>query len=275
MPRSDKSPGNDGTIAGARSGIRKAAPDRRSSSHAGTGSEGVILYGTHAAAEALQNPERKVRAAYLSENMAGAFSPLCEARGLTPQIEPVKRIAIHAPPGAVHQGVVLVAEPLTPVGLQDAGITGPFVLLDRVTDPHNIGAIIRSAAAFNVSALVTTKRFSPEATGVLAKTASGGLEHVPWARETNLVQAMNTLKARGVTLIGLDGGAETPLHEIDATGPFGLVLGAEDKGLRQKTATHCDMLARLALPGPIRSLNVSNAAAIALALMCFNAAGAR
>ena len=267
MARNQNAAGKDTEPAPTRGEREHTRSSLRRPSYSRPESETVILYGTHAAAEALQNPARTVHAAYLSENMAVEFTPFCEARGLVPQVGPVKKIADHAPPGAVHQGVVLIAEPLPPVSLEDVDINGPFVILDRVTDPHNIGAIIRSAAAFNASALVTTKRFSPEATGVLAKAASGGLEHVPWARETNLSRAMDALKTRGVTLIGLDGAAEATLNEVDAEGPIGLVLGAEDKGLRRKTAEHCDFLARLALPGPIRSLNVSNAAAIALAAL--------
>lgn len=268
MARDQNATGKDAVFAPAKGSRQSGHRGKRGPSYLRTENETVILYGTHAAAAALQNPARAVRAAYLSENMAGEFTSLCRARGLSPQIEPVKKIAGQAPPGAVHQGVVVIAEPLPQIDLEDVAITGPFVILDRVTDPHNIGAIIRSAAAFDASALVTTKRFSPEATGVLAKAASGGLEHVPWARETNLSRAMDALKARGVTLIGLDGAAETPLGDVKCEGPIGLVLGAEDKGLRQKTAEYCDHLAHLALPGPIRSLNVSNAAAIGLATLC-------
>jgi 23S rRNA (guanosine2251-2'-O)-methyltransferase len=139
------------------------------------------------------------------------------------------------------------------------------VLLDQVTDPHNVGAIMRSCAAFAVTALVATARHSPEASGVLLKAASGAYEHVPFVKITNLSRGMEELRSYGFRLIGLDSEAETRLATVDKAPPLGLVLGAEGKGLRQLTKQTCDVVARLDLPGVIQSLNVSNAAAIALA----------
>jgi 23S rRNA (guanosine2251-2'-O)-methyltransferase len=137
-------------------------------------------------------------------------------------------------------------------------------VLDQITDPHNVGAILRSAAAFAVGAIVTTARHSPEATGVLAKSASGALELVPLVTVQNLARGMEDLRQRGFQLVGLDSGGETDLADLKLRAPLALVLGAEGKGLRQLTKTTCDQLARLDLPGEIKSLNVSNAAALAL-----------
>jgi 23S rRNA (guanosine2251-2'-O)-methyltransferase len=138
------------------------------------------------------------------------------------------------------------------------------LVLDQITDPHNFGAIVRSAAAFAVSAIVTTARHSPEATGVLAKSASGGLEYVPIVLVQNLARAMNELKVRGFLLVGLDEAGEINLADAPLKAPLALVMGAEGKGLRALTRETCDLLARLNLPGQIKSLNVSNAAAVAL-----------
>ncbi|MBL8908051.1 MAG: 23S rRNA (guanosine(2251)-2'-O)-methyltransferase RlmB, partial [Rhizobiales bacterium] len=166
---------------------------------------------------------------------------------------------------AVHQGVVLKAKPLNQPRLDQIPRKGIVVMLDQVTDPHNVGAIMRSCAAFAVTALVATARHSPEASGVLLKAASGAYEHVPFVKITNLARGMEELRSYGFRLVGLDSEAETRLAEVDKTPPLVLVLGAEGKGLRQLTRQTCDIVARLDLPGSIQSLNVSNAAAIALA----------
>ena len=161
---------------------------------------------------------------------------------------------------------MLEARPLAPIDVSELPPRGLVVVLDQITDPHNVGAILRTAAAFAVDALVTTERHSPEFSGALAKSASGGLEHVPVCTVTNLARALAEMGDMGYLRVGLDSEAPAPLEAIPLARPLALVLGAEDKGLRRLTRERCDALARLDLPGAIKSLNVSNAAAIALAL---------
>jgi 23S rRNA (guanosine2251-2'-O)-methyltransferase len=158
------------------------------------------------------------------------------------------------------------ADPLPAPGLEDIAPAGVVLVLDQITDPHNVGAIARSAAAFAVSAIVTTARHSPEATGVLAKSASGALEYVPLVAVTNLARALAALKDRGYLVVGLDSSGDVNFADAPLRAPLALVLGAEGKGLRQLTLATCDQVARLDLPGKIKSLNVSNAAALALYL---------
>lgn len=172
------------------------------------------------------------------------------------------------PNDAPHQGVVIEAEPLEEVWLDDllqgAGERAVLLVLDQVTDPHNAGAILRSAAAFGAIGIVTQDRHSPPESGVVAKAASGALERVPWARVVNLARALDDIAEAGFWRIGLTGNAETDLK--DALGPprVALVLGAEGPGLRPNTREHCDALARLPISDAVESLNVSNAAAVAL-----------
>jgi 23S rRNA (guanosine2251-2'-O)-methyltransferase len=156
------------------------------------------------------------------------------------------------------------ADPLDAPDLSDLAEEGIVLVLDQITDPHNVGAILRSAAAFGVKALVTTARHSPEATGVLAKSASGALDYVPMVTVQNLARGLAALRERGFLLVGLDSEGETDLAATPLRAPLALVLGAEGKGLRQLTRETCDHTARLDLPGAIKSLNVSNAAALAL-----------
>jgi len=179
------------------------------------------------------------------------------------------------PDGAVHQGIAVLAAPLEPVPLDDicdlvnrqplsSDSRARIIVLDQVTDPHNIGAIVRTAAAFEASAVVVQDRHTPPVTGVLAKAASGGLEHCPIVRVTNLARALETLKRAGVWCIGLDSAAAQSVRDAKVAGPIALVLGAEGEGLRRLTRDNCDALARIPHSGPLASLNVSNAAAIAL-----------
>ena len=171
-----------------------------------------------------------------------------------------------SPRDAVHQGVLLEARPLAPIDLSELPPNGLVIVLDQITDPHNVGAILRTAAAFAVDALVTTERHSPDFSGALAKSASGGLEHVPICSVTNLARALAEMADMGYWRIGLDSEGPAPIDAVPLSRPLAVVLGAEGKGLRRLTRERCDVLARLDLPGAIRSLNVSNAAAIALAL---------
>lgn len=222
-----------------------------------------VLYGLHSVREALSNPKRKFRRLLVTEN---ALLRLSE--GLSLRIQPTmakpEDINRLLPPDAVHQGAYLEAERLPMLRLDRMPQEGIVVALDQLTDPHNVGAILRSCAAFKVSAVLTTFRHSPEITGVLAKAASGALEHVPIVGVTNLGRALTELKDSGFQIVGLDSEAPDRIGEAKLRAPVVLVLGAEGKGLRQSTRALCDVQARLDLPGVIKSLNVSNAAAICL-----------
>ena len=169
--------------------------------------------------------------------------------------------------GAVHQGVHLVAGPIEPIDLAEIeACSGLVLVLDQITDPHNVGAILRTAAAFAVDAVVTTQRHTPELSGVLAKAASGGLDHVAVAEVVNLARALDELGEMGWWRTGLDSDGESSFDAAAMRRPLALVLGAEDKGLRRLTRENCDVVARLDMPGAIKSLNVSNACAVALTL---------
>ena len=225
----------------------------------------AVLYGWHPVVAALANPARRYLRLLATENAARRLAEGGVATRLAPEIVRPAQIADRLPPDAVHQGLYLETEPLPDrdIGAIPAG--GLVLALDQITDPHNVGAILRTAAAYAVDAVVTTARHTPEATGVLAKSASGALEHVPLVLVQNLARALEELRARGFRRIGLDSEGPAPLDET-SLGAYGLVLalGAEGKGLRQLTRETCDALARLDMPGAIKSLNVSNAAAIAL-----------
>lgn len=227
--------------------------------------EGVaILYGWHTVAAALANPRRKVRKIVATENAAHRLGEEGLTLPVPPEIVRPDAIAARLSPDAVHNGLLVEAEPLPAIDLADLGDDGIVLVLDQITDPHNVGAILRSAAAFGVTAIVTTARHSPEATGVLAKSASGALDLVPIATVQNLARALTELKERGWLIVGLDSEGETDLAAADLREPLALVLGAEGKGLRALTRETCDIRARLELPGVLKSLNVSNAAAVAL-----------
>ncbi len=223
-----------------------------------------LVYGIHPVVEALKNPKRRFLSLKATLNAAQRIEAEAKAAGLEPEIVHPKELDRLAGPDSVHQGLVLEASPLLQPRLDQIERSGLVVLLDQVTDPHNVGAIWRSCAAFKVTALVATARHSPEASGVLAKAASGATEHVPFVRVTNLSRAMAELKDYGFQVVGLDSEAPLRISEVARGGPIALVLGAEGKGLRHLTRQSCDLLVRLDLEGPIRSLNVSNAAAIAL-----------
>jgi 23S rRNA (guanosine2251-2'-O)-methyltransferase len=227
-------------------------------------SDTAILYGWHTVTAALANPARHFRRLLATENAVRRLADEGITLPLPPEIVRPDALAAQLTPDAVHNGLLAEADPLPSPGIEDLPATGVVLVLDQITDPHNVGAILRTAAAFAVAAVVTTARHSPEATGVLAKSASGALELVPIAIVQNLARALVALKERRFLVVGLDGNAPDDLAAIELRPPLALVLGAEGKGLRQLTAATCDRLARLDLPGAIKSLNVSNAAALAL-----------
>jgi len=223
-----------------------------------------LVYGIHSVSAALDNPNRQINEIFATKNAAIKMQSRLTQRNITAQIVLPRDLDKLCGPDSVHQGVVAQLSPLPQLDIDDLEPHGIIVLLDQVTDPHNVGAILRSCAAFNVQALVTTERNSPQGSAILAKTASGGQEHVPIIEVTNLSRAMDQLKKLNFTLIGLDSEAENAMGELKIPPPLALVLGAEGKGLRHKTRQNCDIMARLDMPGQIKSLNVSNAAAVCL-----------
>jgi 23S rRNA (guanosine2251-2'-O)-methyltransferase len=224
----------------------------------------VILYGWHTVAAALANPERQIRKLFLTENAAKRLADENIDTRVPPEIVRPNTIDDRLGPDAVHQGLLAEAEPLSSPDIDDLAQEGIVLVLDQITDPHNVGAILRSAAAFGVKAIVTTARHSPEATGVLAKSASGALELVPVVTVQNLHRALGELNDRGFMTVGLDSEGSEDLGAVALQQPLALVLGAEGKGLRQLTRETCSVVARLDMPGAIKSLNVSNAAVLAL-----------
>ena len=227
------------------------------------------LYGTHPVLAALHNPARHNRRLLMTAEQARI---LAEKLPTAPQAEIVERSRLDSllPGGSVHQGIALLAEPLPEPGLDQAceplaGRRNIVVLLDQVTDPHNVGAILRSASAFGALAVVLTERHAPGASATLAKAASGAAESVPLVRVTNLARALDEIKAAGLWCAGLDAEAPQTLAEARLDGRVALVLGAEGEGLRRLTRERCDLLVRIPMaPGAVASLNVSNAAAVAL-----------
>ena len=241
-----------------------------------SGGSGIWLYGIHPVLAALANPARRVDRILMTGETETAvghrIAVLAEQRSTAlPQPETVERAQLerHLPRGAVHQGLAAEVANLEQPDLDDicraseteAG--GRVVVLDQVTDPHNVGAVLRSAAAFGAVAVIVPERHAPGVSGVLAKSASGALERVPLIGVVNLARAMERLKQAGFWCVGLDSGASTAIAEADLTGRVALVLGAEGQGLRRLTREHCDMMVRIPIVG-VESLNVSNAAAIAL-----------
>jgi 23S rRNA (guanosine2251-2'-O)-methyltransferase len=247
------------------SGAGPARPDRQRRGKTAKGS-GVWLYGLHAVAAALINPARHVRRLAATPEGAAKLSRIAPAAA--PDILDRQALEHLLPPGAVHQGVALLADALAQPDLEDivarAGDAATVAILDQVTDPHNIGAVLRSAAAFGALAVIQPERGAPSATGIVAKTASGALEAVPMVTVTNVSRTLERLKAAAFWCVGLDGTADRTLAEASLTGRVALVLGAEGKGLRRLTREHCDLLVRLPTRPPVSSLNVSNAAAVAL-----------
>ena len=225
--------------------------------------DAAVLYGWHPVTAALQNPARRMRKLLATENAARRLTDE-KIEAPIPEIVRPDAIAARLPPDSVHQGLYLEADPLPSPLIEQLATDGIVLVLDQVTDPHYVGAIFRTAAAYAATAIVTTARHSPEATGVLAKAASGALEHVPLVTVQNLARGLAALKERGFLVIGLDSSGGEDMAKLPLRRPLALVLGAEGKGLRQLTKETCDHVARLDLPGTIQSLNVSNAAAVAL-----------
>jgi 23S rRNA (guanosine2251-2'-O)-methyltransferase len=223
------------------------------------------FWGRHAVAAALANPDREVVRIWVTREAAPDFELPAGAPVSFADVADLGRLV---PRDAPHQGIVAEFERLEDILLDDvldgAPEGRPLLVLDQVTDPHNVGAILRSAAAFDALALVTQDRHAPPESGALAKAASGALETVPWVRVVNLARALDSMAEAGFWRIGLAGEAELLL--ADSLGPrrVALVLGAEGEGMRPNTAQHCDALARLPIGDRVESLNVSNAAAIAL-----------
>jgi 23S rRNA (guanosine2251-2'-O)-methyltransferase len=247
-------------------------PQRRDPPQRGGGGGGggasFWLYGSHAVEAALANPDRKIRRLVAT---AEAAKGLAAARPQVP-LEPMERAEIDRllPMGAVHQGLAALVEPLPALSIEDVCRTASLqeacvvVVLDQVTDPHNVGAILRSAAAFGALAVVVPDRHAPEETGALAKAASGALERMPLVRVTNVVRALDEMKQAGLWVAGLAADAPKTLAGAKLSGRIALALGAEGEGLRRLTREHCDHLVRLPMRGDMESLNVSNAAAVAL-----------
>ena len=223
------------------------------------------FWGKHAVAAALDNPDRRVLKAWATRDAANFMQFPPEMTVVMAEAPDLGRMVPHDAP---HQGVVIEVEPLEDMWLGDVLAEAPekavLLVLDQVTDPHNVGAILRSAAAFGVIGIVTQDRHAPPESGALAKAASGALERVPWVRVVNLARALEEIAEAGFWRIGLAGEAKTELK--DALGPprVALVLGAEGPGMRSNTREHCDALARLPISSAVESLNVSNAAAVAL-----------
>jgi len=227
----------------------------------------VWLYGLHAVAAALANPARRLRRLVLTEDAEAALTTrLPPPWSLQPERVDRARLDHLLGRDIVHQGAALLADPLAPPILQHAlERPGPIVVLDQVTDPRNVGAILRSAAAFGAAAVITQDRNAPEETGALAKAASGALETMPLLRAVNIARTLIALKAANCWTVGLDAAAKAPLSGPSLAGRrVALVLGAEGEGLRRLTRETCDELAGLAMPGAMESLNVSAAGAVAL-----------
>ena len=233
--------------------------------------ETVWLFGLHAVRDALENPRRDRLRLICTKNAAGKLAEAIAASGMTPEIADPRKFSAPLDPGSVHQGAALEVRQLAWGDLTEVCTSGEglplVVLLDQVTDPHNAGAILRSAEVFGARAVIAPRHHSAPETGALAKTASGALERQPYLRVRNLADTMEDLRRMGFVLLGLDGEGTVTLAEglAQAKGrPVGLVLGAEGPGLRERTRTTCDVLVRIPAAAGFGSLNVSNAAAVAL-----------
>ncbi|MGH1418869.1 MAG: 23S rRNA (guanosine(2251)-2'-O)-methyltransferase RlmB [Hyphomicrobiaceae bacterium] len=234
-----------------------------------TNPDHVWIYGLHAVSAALENAKRIPHALTLTENAARRLGARIEGDLPSHTIVRPKDLDKILGADTVHQGALLETSQLPEPSLEDlteAAHAGPIVLLDQITDPHNVGAILRSAAVFGAAGVIMTWRHSPPLDATLAKSASGALELIPILRVQNLARTMDEIKSQGIAVIGLEGSAEAKLEDQAFSEPTAIVLGAEGKGLRQLTAQNCSLMCRIAASGALASLNVSNAAAVALHL---------
>jgi 23S rRNA (guanosine2251-2'-O)-methyltransferase len=224
----------------------------------------IFLYGKHPCLAALANPNRKVLRLLVTKNSIGDIPATLKPKNVEfIENKDFDRFFANSR-DVTHQGIALEVEPLSDVTLKSISESKILMILDQVTDPHNVGAILRSCAAFGVGGVIFPKDNAPAESGTLAKTASGALEIVPICRVTNLSRTLEQLKKDGYWVIGLDGNTKTNIDKADLTGKIALVMGAEGKGLRQLTRENCDLLVRLPISDKVESLNVSNAAAVAL-----------
>lgn len=267
-----KKPGRKAVDGNARSERQAASRDSRRAGDnrlAPKSPDGFFLFGRHAVEAALLNPAREcVR--LMGTRKALSAVPQGAQMADVPRdvIEDDTLLRTAVPADAPHQGILLEVRPLPGVDLHDltplAGERNILLMLDQVTDPHNVGACLRSAAALGAKALITQDRNSPSESGTLARASSGGLETLPWTRVSNLTQALDTLKEMGYWHVGLDGHTDRAIRDIDMGDNIVIVMGSEGKGLRPLVRKHCDAIAKIPMTGRIESLNVSNAAAIAL-----------
>ena len=226
------------------------------------------LYGVHAVSAALANPKRHVSTIFATRNGLARLTGFIETHSATvTEISPAE-LTRKLGRDAVHQGVMAEGKPLLQPTLEEVLPTvtrdRPLVVLDQVTDPHNVGAILRSAAAFDATAVVMTRRNSPPLDGVVAKAASGAVEHIPVVLVANLARALEDIGKAAIQRLGLDSSATQAIEKVEITTPYALALGAEHKGLRRLTREKCDLMCRITTPGPLASMNVSNAAAVAM-----------
>ena len=251
----------------AKRGRRRPPPHARgAASRKGLEDGAEWLWGWHAVVAALENPAREQPKLILAtpdraRQLTARFGKLAAL-----EISDNASIAQRAPQGAVHQGVLLKTAALESLSIEELAhpASGLIVMLDQVTDPQNVGAIFRSAAAFGAKGIVVQDRHAPLMTGALAKAAAGAVDKLPHCRVTNLSRALEALSDAGWRTVGLAGGATAPLGDAFEGGPTVLVLGSEGEGLRRLVAEHCDVLASIPMPGGFESLNVSAAAAVAL-----------
>ena len=258
-------------VTGRGGGKPKWAIERDRAKKAGP--DTVWLFGLHAVRDALENPRRDRRRLIVTRNAADRLAEAIAASGMEPEIADARKFPAPLDPQSVHQGAALEALPLDWGSLSEVCAPRPArpapvcLLLDRVTDPHNVGAILRSAEVFGAAAVIAPRRHAAPETGALAKSASGALERQPYLRIANLARAMEELSSMGYAILGMDGEAEAELSEAMAAlsgQPLAIALGAEGPGLRELTRQLCTSIARIAPAGAFGSLNVSNAAAVAL-----------